>query len=101
MSTLFSIITPTYNCIEKIKLTLDSVISQSFVELEYLIIDGLSNDGTGEFISKIKDQRVRILSEPDMGIYDAMNKGVRMARGKYLLFLGAGDCLCPDVLQEI
>ena len=101
MSVLFSIISPTYNCRGKIKATLDSVISQSVTNFEYLIIDGFSTDGTKEWISQIQDQRVRILSEPDSGIYEAMNKGVKMARGSYLIFLGAGDRLCPDVLLEL
>ncbi|MES2439824.1 MAG: glycosyltransferase family 2 protein [Verrucomicrobiota bacterium] len=101
MSVLFSIITPTYNCGTKIQDTLDSVLSQSFGDFEYLIVDGCSNDQSLEIFENITDERVRFISEPDLGIYDAMNKGVRMARGRYLIFLGAGDYLCPDVLNQI
>jgi glycosyltransferase involved in cell wall biosynthesis len=98
---LFSIVTPTYNCREKIAHTVQSVLSQSDKDLEYLIIDGSSTDGTEEWLSGLKDPRVRMLSEHDLGIYDAMNKGVKMAKGHYILFLGAGDTLYPDVLKKV
>lgn len=101
MSVLFSIITPTYNCKDKIPYTVESVLSQSDGDLEYLIIDGSSTDGTDEWAGRIQDPRVRVFSEPDLGIYDAMNKGVKLAKGNYLLFLGAGDTLYPDALMEI
>lgn len=98
---LFSIITPTYNCREKIAKTAESVLSQSDEDLEYLIIDGSSTDGTKDWISGLKDPRVRVLSEHDLGIYDAMNKGIKLAEGNYILFLGAGDTLYPDVFKKI
>jgi glycosyltransferase involved in cell wall biosynthesis len=101
MNPLFSIITPTYNCGPKLHSTLESVQLQDFKDFEYLIIDGNSRDGTKERLAGIGDSRVRSLSEPDKGIYDAMNKGVKLARGKYLLFLGAGDQLLPGVLRQI
>ena len=71
------------------------------MDFEHLIIDGNSNDGTRERLAAIKDPRVRSYSEPDQGVYDAMNKGIELARGRYLLFLGAGDRLLPGVLQQI
>jgi glycosyltransferase involved in cell wall biosynthesis len=101
MKPLFSIITTTYNCGSKIDKTLESVISQDFKDLEYLIMDGNSKDGTRERLAAIKDLRVRSYSELDKGIYDAMNKGIELARGRFVFFLGAGDTLFPGALQQI
>jgi glycosyltransferase involved in cell wall biosynthesis len=98
---VFSIITPTFNCKSKINGTLESVLLQDFKNFEYLFLDGNSRDGIQELLAQIKDPRVRSWSEPDNGIYDAMNKGIRHARGRYLIFLGAGDKLFPGVLQHI
>jgi len=97
----FSIITPTYNCGSKLNRSLESVLGQDFQDFEYLIIDGNSQDGTREQLAGIKDPRVRSLSEPDKGVYDAMNKAVNRARGRYWYFLGAGDELLPGVLKQI
>jgi glycosyltransferase involved in cell wall biosynthesis len=101
MKPLFSIITTTYNCGAKIDRTWESLVTQDFADFEYLIIDGNSKDGTRERLAAIKDSRFRSSSEPDQGIYDAMNKGIERARGRYLFFLGAGDLLLPGVLQKI
>ena len=101
MRPLFSIISPTYNCIEKLKITAQSVFSQNFDDFEYLLVDAASSDGTAEWLSSLKDKRLRFLSEPDEGIYDAMNKGIDLAQGRYLLFLGAGDELIPGALRNV
>jgi glycosyltransferase involved in cell wall biosynthesis len=101
MDPLFSIITTTYNCGAKLDGTLESVMAQDFKDFEYLIVDGNSKDGLQERLAQIKDLRIRSWSEPDKGIYDAMNKGIQHARGRYLIFLGAGDKLFPGVLQQI
>jgi len=101
MQPLFSLITPAYNCKSKLEGTLKSILEQDFGDFEYLIIDGNSQDGSQEWFKEIKDPRVRAYSEPDKGIYDAMNKGVRLARGRFLYFLGAGDALLPGVLRQV
>jgi len=97
---LISIITPVYNGQAKIKATLDSVLSQKSDLFEYLVIDGGSTDGTLEEL-RSRGDRLKWISEPDRGIYDAMNKGVDRATGSYVYFLGAGDILRPGVLETI
>lgn len=101
MNPLFSVITATYNCGLSIDRTLESVLAQDFKDFEHLIIDGNSKDGTRERLAAINDPRIRSYSEPDQGVYDAMNKGIERARGRYLFFLGSGDLLLPGVLQQI
>ena len=87
----FSIITVTYNAANTIEATLLSVKQQTYRRLEHLIIDGASKDNTLYIINKYKDDTIKVISEPDQGLYDAMNKGIRMASGEYLCFLNAGD----------
>ena len=89
----FSIITVTYNAEAVLEDTIQSVISQTYHHVEYILVDGASKDGTLSIIDRYRDRITRIVSEPDKGLYDAMNKGLRMARGKYVLFLNAGDRL--------
>lgn len=88
---LISIITITYNAAETLPLTMLSVAEQSCEDFEHLIIDGASTDQTILIARQMGTPSLRIVSEPDNGLYDAMNKGLRMARGKYLLFLNSGD----------
>jgi glycosyltransferase involved in cell wall biosynthesis len=97
---LFSIITPTYNCGTKIVRTINSVLSQDSDLYEYIVVDGDSSDGTRSEVERFGD-RIRFVSEPDRGVYDAMNKGIEMARGKYIYFLGAGDTLRANVLGNL
>ncbi len=97
---LFSIITPTYRAEARIEETIRSVLAQERDLFEYLIVDGCSPDGTLELIGKYGDQ-VRCVSEPDGGLYDAMNKGIALSSGRYLYFIGAGDRLRPGVLSQI
>lgn len=102
MSPLFSIITITFNAEHELPATLASVRSQKFTDFEQLIIDGASTDGTVALAEKSGIDGLTIVSEPDKGLYDAMNKGIARARGTYLIFLNAGDALhSPDTLQEI
>ena len=100
-----SIITVTYNAASVLKRTLDSVKAQSWQQIEHLIIDGASKDETVSMAETYKAQcpyEVVILSEPDKGLYDAMNKGLRLATGDYLVFLNAGDTLhAADTLENI
>lgn len=86
-----SIITITYNAAGEIEPTVKSVAEQSCRDFEHIIIDGASTDDTLSTAHKAARHELRILSERDNGLYDAMNKGLRMARGRYLLFLNAGD----------
>ena len=88
---LFSIITVCYNAADTIERTLKSVDSQSCKDYEHLIVDGASTDGTTSKVFALKNPLRRMVSEPDKGIYDAMNKGMSFASGKYLIFLNAGD----------
>ncbi|WP_231490258.1 glycosyltransferase family 2 protein [Pedobacter sp. Leaf170] len=99
---LLSIIIPTYNSSKKLKSCIDSIINQSITDFEILIIDGISNDDTLDIARSYNDERIKIISEPDRGIYDAMNKGIEIAKGKWLYFLGSDDELyCEKVLEEI
>lgn len=88
---LISIITITYNAADEIVPTLKSVAQQDFKDFEHIIVDGNSSDNTLKLVNKWKTPNIRILSEPDKGLYDAMNKGLNMAKGKYVVFLNAGD----------
>lgn len=91
---LISVITITFNAEKELPATMKSVSRQTFRDFEHLIIDGASTDNTLKIAREVR--QTRILSEPDRGLYDAMNKGLRMARGKYLLFLNAGDAFHAD-----
>jgi len=97
-----SVITVTYNAEKYLEPTIKSVLDQTFNDAEYLIIDGNSSDGTLKIIEKYKDKIDQLISEKDRGVYDAMNKGLEMAQGEYVLFLNAGDELSkPTILHEI
>ena len=88
-----SVITVTLNAGETVAETIRSVVEQTFADLEYVIVDGGSNDNTMDIIRQYEDKIYICLSEPDRGLYDAMNKGVTLARGDWVFFLGAGDKL--------
>ena len=98
-----SIITINRNNAEGLKSTLNSVISQSVGDFEYIVIDGASFDNSVNIIKTAAERRkIKWISEPDAGIYNAMNKGVRMATGDYVLFLNSGDTFANEnVLEEI
>lgn len=98
----FSIITINYNNAIGLQKTVESVANQTFKNYEHIIIDGGSTDGSKDIILKFKDVFSYWCSEPDKGIYNAMNKGVAHASGDYLLFLNSGDVLHnADVLCDI
>src|ERR1700744_4940678 len=88
-----SVITVCYNAVKVIEPTLLSVITQAYNNIEYIVIDGGSNDGTVELIKKHADKITYWVSEPDEGVYDAMNKGIDKATGSWVYFIGAGDIL--------
>lgn len=88
---LITIVTVTYNAAETLPLTMESVAEQTFADFEHLIIDGASTDDTISVARQMGRPDLRIVSEPDHGLYDAMNKGVKLAHGYYLLFLNSGD----------
>ncbi len=99
---LISIITINYNNLEGLKKTMSRVFEQTWQEFEYIIIDGGSTDGSKEYISSQASSIDYWISEPDSGIYNAMNKGIKVATGEYLLFLNSGDWLYENsVLEEV
>lgn len=91
MNPKISVITISYNNKEGLEKTLKSVTSQDYTDFEYIVIDGGSNDGSKEIIEKYSYKISHWVSEPDKGIYHAMNKGIEAANGEYLLFLNSGD----------
>lgn len=104
----FSIITCTYNAAEVLQRTLDSVMSQTWGQIEYIIVDGASKDSTMAMAEAYRrrsaeeetEHDIIIKSEPDRGLYDAMNKGLQLATGDYVVFLNAGDVLPTDETLE-
>lgn len=98
----FSVITVVFNAAELVRPTTESVVSQTFDQFEYLIVDGGSSDDTVKVAKSIVRPQDRVISEPDKGIYDAMNKGIRAATGDFLLFMNAGDCFASErVLEKV
>ena len=98
----FSIITVTYNAGKVLEDTIQSVVFQTYRNVEYIIVDGGSTDNTLDVVHKYQERICKVISEPDKGLYDAMNKGIRMATGDYLCFLNAGDELHEnETLQKI
>lgn len=122
-----SIITITYNNLSGLRKTAESVERQSYRDFEWIIVDGASTDGTKEYLEQLHREgakfvgekegqsadwadgklrgdalQIRMVSEPDKGVYDAQNKGIRLATGDYCFFLNAGDCFCNgEVLAQI
>lgn len=100
---IFTIITPTYNSAATLPATLASVLTQQGANLEYLIIDGASADGTVEIIKQAasQDSRIHWISEPDQGIADAFNKGLRMAGGDWIGIINSDDVYAPGALAAV
>jgi len=97
-----SIITINYNHLSGLKKTMESVFSQTCKDFEYIVIDGASTDGSAEYVCENADKLNYWVSEKDTGIYNAMNKGVRVAEGEYVLMLNSGDFLVnSDVLAKV
>jgi putative colanic acid biosynthesis glycosyltransferase len=98
----FSIVTVTYNNLDGLKRTRETVREQTFRDFEWLVIDGGSADGTREAMQLWQSEIRCAISAPDQGPYDAMNKGLGLAQGEYVLFINAGDVLAaPDVLEKL
>ncbi|WP_158534884.1 glycosyltransferase family 2 protein [Mucilaginibacter hurinus] len=98
----FSVIIPSFNSADTIAACIESILSQSFQDFEILLIDGLSTDDTLNIAQSFNNPRIRITSEKDSGIYDAMNKGVNQAKGNWLYFLGSDDALFDNtILSQI
>lgn len=97
---LFTIITCTYNAEGTLERTIRSVDGQTYSGIEHLILDGASKDGTLAIAATAK--RAKVVSGPDKGLYDAMNKGISLAKGDYIIFLNAGDCFhSNDTLERV
>ena len=91
---LVTVVTDCRNVKSSLEKTMNSLLHQSYAHIDYVIIDGASTDGTPEMLGKTEG--IRWISEPDKGIYDAMNKGIRMAEGEWVIFMNAGDVFASD-----
>jgi len=100
MNYKISIITVCYNAENEIERTIQSVIDQTFHDYEYIIVDGASKDSTMDIVNKYSDRIHQIVSEPDSGIYDAMNKGTKIANGEWMIFMNAGDLFADNRVLE-
>ncbi len=99
---LISVITVVYNDVITIEETILSVINQNYENIEYIVIDGKSDDGSTEIIKKYEHSIKYWISEEDKGVYDAMNKGIDVAKGDLITFMNSGDrYLTTDVFDEI
>lgn len=97
-----SIITVNLNNKSGLQKTFDSVVSQTFKDFEWIVIDGGSTDGSKELIEQYSNYMAYWVSEPDKGIYNAMNKGIKIAKGEYVNFMNSGDCYAKEnVLERI
>ncbi len=103
MTPQVTIVIATYNAAGTLRAALDSVVSQKFDDWECVVVDGASTDGTLEIVAEYaaRDPRIRCISEPDRGIYDAFNKGWRAARGRWIHYLGADDRLLPEGIASL
>lgn len=95
-----SVITIVYNNVKDIERTMQSVLNQTYRNIEYIVIDGESTDGTLDIVKKYQDRLAKLVSEKDKGIYDAMNKGLALATGDYVLFMNSGDEIYESATVE-
>lgn len=100
-SPLISIITICFNAEKTLEVTLRSVASQLTKDIEYIVIDGGSKDGTLTMLSNYSSTISTLVTEPDQGIYDAMNKGLKLAKGRFINFLNAGDILNSNAINNV
>ena len=97
---LVTIITATFNSGKTLENTINSVLEQSYDNIEYIIIDGGSTDNTLDIISKYKERISHVISEPDNGVYDAWNKGIKLSKGDWISFLGSDDVMYPNAVHQ-
>jgi putative colanic acid biosynthesis glycosyltransferase len=98
----FSVITVCWNDLSGLKLTYNSLYSQTYEDFEWVVVDGNSTDGTQEWLQQLNADKLSWSSEPDKGIFDAMNKGISKAKGDYLIFLNSFDELAEkDILERV
>lgn len=98
---LVTVVTVCYNCVKVIEQTILSVLGQTYSNIEYILVDGGSTDGTVDIIKKYEDKISDWISEPDGGVYFGMNKGIAMAHGEWINFMNAGDTFVSnDVLEK-
>lgn len=95
-----SVVTVCYNSLEMLKKTMQSVDAQTYGNMEYIVVDGNSSDGTSDYLKTYSGRLTKYVSEPDKGIYDAMNKGTKMSEGDYVIFLNAGDLFAENTTLE-
>ena len=86
-----SVVTVCYNSFDMLKETMQNVDKQTYDNFEYIVVDGNSSDGTVDYLKNYNGKLTKYISEPDKGIYDAMNKGVKISSGDYVIFSNAGD----------
>jgi putative colanic acid biosynthesis glycosyltransferase len=99
---VFSIIVPVFNSAGTIGRTLQSIFDQKYSDFELVVIDGGSTDGSLEIVNSFKNRIVHIISEPDNGVYDAVNKGLNLAKGNWIYILGADDAFAShDILLKV
>lgn len=100
----FSIVTVCFNSEKTIRTTIESILNQKFKDYEYIIVDGVSKDSTMDIVKSYETKfegRLIYKSEPDKGIYDAFNKGIRMSRGKYVWIVNSDDYIEPNALEKL
>lgn len=96
-----TVATVCYNCADTIELTMNSVLGQSYENIEYIIVDGASTDTTMSIVRRYEnDNHITVVSEPDKGLYDAMNKAADLASGDYILYMNSGDVFASDDAVE-
>jgi len=100
MTPIISVIIPVYNSEKTILLALDSILKQSFKDYEIIIVDGLSTDDTLKKVEELQENRIKIFSEKDKGVYDAMNKGIQLSHGEWIYFIGSDDYLYNEKVFE-
>jgi len=97
----FSIVTIVRNDLNGLQKTFESVINQTYTNIEWIVIDGASDDGCVKYLQSLEIKNFHWISEPDKGIYDAMNKGIELAQGEYINFLNAGDYFQKNNILEL
>ena len=99
---LISILVPIYRIEQYLGTCIESLLKQTYKNIEYVLVDGASTDGTMQIVELYRGNFHAIVSEPDRGIYNAMNKGLNLVSGDYVIFVNSGDCLASDnVLEKV